>query len=64
MKKRGDEIKEIRKMHSISQFELAEYIGISQNMLSKFENGMVDSLSIYDIAIDLFLNNGRFYEHK
>ena len=35
----GDRIKKLRDDNNVSQFELSEFLGISQQALSKWENG-------------------------
>lgn len=38
----GKKIQELRKKHKISQTELSEALGVSQNRISEIENGRYD----------------------
>lgn len=55
VKERGAECKEMRKSYNLSQQTVAERIGVSQDLISKFERGVVDSVSIYCLYVETVL---------
>lgn len=63
----GDRIKKLRDDNNVSQFELSEFLGISQQALSKWENGKTqpdnDSLvklaNYFNVSTDYLLGNSE-----
>ena len=47
LKSIGKSLKEIRKAHNITQTEIAEHIGYSQESISHLENGKTDNLVMF-----------------
>mgnify|MGYP000944871192 CR=1 FL=1 len=57
MFKVGEKLKRIRKRKNISQYEFAEFLGISQNYLSEIESGKyVPSLKTFKFV---YVLNGK-----
>ena len=51
----GERIKELRKAAGISQVSLAEKIGVHQNTLSQYENGLFSLAIALDTTTDYLL---------
>ena len=63
----GDRIKKLRDEKNISQFELSEFLGISQQALSKWENektepdndSLVKLANYFNVSTDYLLGNSE-----
>lgn len=63
----GDRIKKLRDENNISQADLSEFLGISQQALSKWENGktqpdnetLVKLSNYFNVSIDYLLGNSE-----
>jgi transcriptional regulator with XRE-family HTH domain len=64
-------IRELREMHNMSQYEVAEYLGTSQTMYARYENGLsklpirhlMMLVKLYGVSADYILgisDNGRY----
>ena len=55
----GEELRKWRLKHDLSQAELAELLGVSQNTISQWENG-VRQMPVYMPLLLLFLEQNGF----